>query len=68
MTVEEMAEGDRVIGVRVGHGWDAEISTALVLLQLRNDAFAMTFASASRSDGRRRIDIENLLSSDPRRS
>ena len=38
MDVSGMAEGDRVVGVRVAHGWDADTSTALVLLQLRTDA------------------------------
>lgn len=31
------AEGDRVVGVRVAHGWDADTATPLVLLQLRTD-------------------------------
>ncbi len=33
-----MAEGDRVVGVRVAHGLDADTATPLVLLQLRTDA------------------------------
>ena len=37
MDLEGMAEGDRLIGVRVDHGGDADTSTALVLLQLRTD-------------------------------
>ena len=31
MDVTGMAEGDRVVGVRVAHGWDADTATALVL-------------------------------------
>lgn len=42
-----MAEGDGVVGVRVGHGWDADTSTALVLLQLRTDAGAVGIVSLS---------------------
>ena len=37
MDVTGMAEGDRVVGVRVAHGWDADTATPLVLLQLRTD-------------------------------
>jgi len=40
MDLEGMAEGDRVVGVRVGHGWDADTTTPRVLLQLRTDAGA----------------------------
>ena len=47
MVLEGMAEGDRGIGVRVGHGWDADTSTALVLLQLRTDAGAVGVVSLS---------------------
>ena len=32
MEVAGMAEGDRVVGVRVAHGWDAETAAPLVLL------------------------------------
>ena len=42
-----MAESDRVVGVRVGHGWDADNSAALVLLQLRTDAGAVGLVSLS---------------------
>jgi len=42
-----MAEGDRVVGVRVGHGWDADTSTALVLPQLRTDAGDVGIVSLS---------------------
>lgn len=38
MDVSRMAEGDRVVGVRVAHGWDADTSTPLVILRLRTDA------------------------------
>ena len=47
MDLEGRAEGDRVVGVRVGHGWDADTSTALVLLQLRNDAGGVGVVSLS---------------------
>ena len=33
-----MGEGDRVAGFRVAHGWDADTSTPLVILELRTDA------------------------------
>jgi hypothetical protein len=42
-----MAEGDRVVGVRVAHGWDAEAATPLVLLQLRTDAGDVGLVSLS---------------------
>jgi len=45
MHVTGMAEGDRVVGVRVGRGWDAETSTPLVLLQLRDDAGGVKIVS-----------------------
>ena len=38
MDVVGMAEGDRVVGVRVAHGWDAETGATLVVLQPRTDA------------------------------
>jgi hypothetical protein len=47
MRFEGMAEADRVVGVRVGHGWDADTSTPLVLLQLRNDAGDVGLVSLS---------------------
>jgi len=47
MDVTGMAKGDRVVGVRVAHGWDAETSTPLVLLQLRNDAGGVGIVSLS---------------------
>jgi hypothetical protein len=42
-----MAEGDRVVGVRVAHGWDADFGTPLVLLQHRTDAGAVGLVSLS---------------------
>jgi hypothetical protein len=42
-----MAEGDRVVGVRVAHAWDADTATPLVLLQLRTDAGAVGLVSLS---------------------
>ena len=42
-----MAEGDRIVGVRVAHGWDADTSVPLVLPQLRTDAGAVGFVSLS---------------------
>ncbi len=42
-----MAEGDRVVGVRVAHGWDADTATPLVLLQLRTDAGDVGLVSLS---------------------
>lgn len=42
-----MAEGDRVVGVRVAHGWDAETATPLVLLQLRTDVGDVGLVSLS---------------------
>ena len=47
MDVAAMAEGDRVVGVRVAHGWDAEAGTPLVLLQLRTDAGGVGLVSLS---------------------
>ena len=47
MDVAAMAEGDRVVGVRVAHGWDAEAGTPLVLLQLRTDAGDVGLVSLS---------------------
>lgn len=38
MDVVGMGEGDRVVGVRVTHGWDADTSTPLVILEPRTDA------------------------------
>lgn len=49
--MEGMAEGDRVVGVRVGHGWDADTSTPLVLLQLRTDAGAVGIVWGERCRG-----------------
>jgi len=51
MSLEGMAEGDRVVGVRVGHGWDADTSTALVLLQVRTDAAGGGVGQVARSRG-----------------
>jgi hypothetical protein len=45
-----MGEGDRVVGVRVGHGWDADTSTPLVLLQLRTDTDAVGIVSLSAAE------------------
>lgn len=42
-----VAEGDRVVGVRVAHGWDADNGTALVLLHLRTDAGQVGIVSLS---------------------
>ena len=47
MDLVGMGEGDRVIGVRVAHGWDADTSTPLVLLQLRTDAGQVGLVSLS---------------------
>lgn len=47
MEVAGMAEGDRVVGVRVAHGWDAETATPLVLLQLRTDVGDVGLVSLS---------------------
>jgi len=47
MDVAGMAEGDRVVGVRVEHGWDADTATALVLLQLRSESGAGGLVSLS---------------------
>ena len=47
MNLEGMAEGNRVVGVCVGHGWDADATTPLVLLQLRTDAGAVGIVSLS---------------------
>lgn len=47
MNVSGMAEGDREVGVRVAHGWDADTSTPLVLLQLRTDAGGVGIVSLS---------------------
>ena len=47
MDVVGMGEGDRVVGFRVAHGWDADASTPLVLLQLRTDAGDVGLVSLS---------------------
>ena len=47
MDVAGMAEGDRVVGVRVAHGCDADAGTPLVLLQLRTDAGDVGLVSLS---------------------
>lgn len=47
MEVAGMAEGDRVVGVRVAHGWDAETAAPLVLLQLRTDVGDVGLVSLS---------------------
>ena len=54
MDLEGMAEGERVVGVRVGHGWDADTSTAL--LQLRTDASAVGVVSLSAALARTLVD------------
>jgi len=47
MDVAGMAEGDRVVGVRVAHGWDADTAAPLVLLQLRTDTGDVGLVSLS---------------------
>lgn len=47
MDVAGMAEGDRVVGVRVAHGWDAEAGAPLVILQFRTNAGDVGLVSLS---------------------
>lgn len=50
MDVAGRAEGDRVVGVRVAHGWDADTAPPLVLLQLRTDPGDVGFGEAAECD------------------
>jgi hypothetical protein len=54
--VRGSGEGDRVVGVRVGHGWDADTSTPLVLLQLPADTDAVGIVSLSADPAQMLVD------------
>lgn len=46
MDIVGMAEGDRVVGVRVAHGWDAKTAAPLVILQLRTGDVSLASMTA----------------------